>query len=184
MVNYMLVQRWSRVVILYEDDEYGSGLHNSFIVLAKSHGIKVIASFAVSVDVKDQDQDADALIARVQDLDDPRIFLFLGTINRIYSVLKAASKSNLYGPGKVWMASEASSQIQATFADAESRSLFTGLIVFLPMEGEGVANQKFKKLWQDKRLSTAFPFANRTSPDAPGTYSYFAASCLELLIKG
>jgi ABC-type branched-subunit amino acid transport system substrate-binding protein len=185
MLKFITHYNWTRFAVIHSDDDYGRGLAKSIEEFRKETNLKLLTVIPFSLNCTEAD--AEDLMKKLKDADDPRIIVYLGFIEQLRVILKSARKHGLSGPGQVWLASEANAEVIIDVPDVQERmELFPGLLVFRPLIGSGQSFENFRKLWNDdeKRLNTGFEYAKNTRANSFSSYMTFYVSCLELMLKG
>ena len=175
-IKYM---KWKRVSVVYTDEPYGQGLANSFINHAVKDSIKIISSHVISMSSKDVVYED---IATLLNQYDSRIVIYFGQAEQYKNQVAAARKQGIYGPGYAWIGTDALSALVSSFD--EETSLFSGTLYFFPIERVGKEADEFDDYYALHYNATSYVDNALASPSKPGAYSYFEASCLDLLVLG
>ncbi|KAJ2993989.1 hypothetical protein HDV02_001924 [Globomyces sp. JEL0801] len=189
ITDYIVKTGWSRISIIYTDDDYGNSLLSS--VLSRVAAQKVLTDKTYKFPLRGTSADADLITANLK-MSDVRIVVFLGWDYDYITIVKSAITNGVFGKGYAWMVPDGCSNLVAYQGDVD----FTGTLFFFPLEKSlGVDNNPidssipldsttFNEYWKTHRLDTTFDVANQTALDASKPFVYFFASCLDLLVLG
>ncbi|KAJ3302039.1 hypothetical protein HDV03_005471 [Kappamyces sp. JEL0829] len=179
MVGYIISQGWKQVAVFYSNEDYGTGLNNAFVSLARASNITVLSQQPLNL--KCSATDAMNAALQVQQTG-ARIMLWLGYAKEFDTLLVQVKTLGMFGSGYAWIGTDAMQALSSLFTSRLPD--FAGFLYFSPKEREGPAAPGFDTYWKNNRLLVPNPNASMSTTAASGPYGYFAASCVDLLALG
>jgi ABC-type branched-subunit amino acid transport system substrate-binding protein len=173
IMTYIVSQNWTQIGLLYTNEAYGRGLAQFLEVNARIYGVTILTQQPYYIE---NVQDATAAVKGIRD-SGARIIVSIGFYEPAVRVSMEARKLGLFEPGYVWIASE-------TIFNYPGDPALANYLFTAPIEGRGPAAEEFGNYWRQNRLNTNFEFANFTTTTGPTFYTYYMATCLDVLVKG
>ncbi|KAI8895824.1 periplasmic binding protein-like I [Globomyces pollinis-pini] len=175
IIGYIKQSGWERITLVYTNEAYGQGLSSTMTILSRAAGISIVSSYAF--DIGGTAKQANDIMLNVQGVES-KIIVFLGYAKEYGTVIDAAIKNHVFGKDYVWIASDGIADWKVVLPSA-SQSLIAGTLIFLPQEASGSEAIAFNEYWSQNRL-----YMGSNATELPSTFSYFASSCVDLMIHG
>ncbi|KAJ3274781.1 hypothetical protein HDV01_001984 [Terramyces sp. JEL0728] len=175
MAQYIVFNGWSKIATINTDEDYGNGAISSFLQVTGQYNISVLSRQSVETNV---DSSTAANVAQQILSADARIIIYFGMQPQYELIVEAAAKVGVYGPGYVWLTTDAIAGITPTPS-------LVGTIYLFPLErADGPVADAYDAYWKANRMNMPNPPANLSSVDYSGAYGYFYSSCVDLMVLG
>ncbi|KAI8892437.1 periplasmic binding protein-like I [Globomyces pollinis-pini] len=178
MVGYIAASGWSSIALIYSNEPYGQGIANTITILCRSQNITIqsVSPF----DIGGNPAAARDIILNILDLDS-KIIVYLGYPVEYGTLIEEAIKYGVFGNGYVWILSDASIGYKEDLPNTFQK--LAGSLLFIPQEAIGPQALEFNDYYSQNRLKSNFTYRNETAT-SPTTFSYFFATCVDLMING